>query len=74
MYLTGVPKNAGTANADIVDENTRRNVDNNAGRTIGIVTFLIIVNLEACKSDAASSKFASMFLNIPPIKMYANGA
>ena len=34
----------------------------------------IILCLGVFKIVAASSKFASMFLKIPPIKIYANGA
>ena len=42
-------------------------VETNAGATIGRVILLKILNLEAFKIVAASSRFASMFLKIPPI-------
>ena len=57
-----------TKNTDI-DANTKRIVEIIAGATIGRVILPKIFILEALRITAASSKFASIFLNIPPIKI-----
>ena len=55
-------------------EKTRSTVDMRAGVTIGSVILLSILNREALRTVAASSRFASMLRKIPPMSMYANGA
>ena len=64
----------GTVKDERLLEKTRSTVDMRAGMTIGSVTFLKILNLEAFNTVAASSRLASMFLNIPPMRRYAKGA
>ncbi len=48
---------------------TNKIVEIIAGATIGRVILLKILNLEALRIIAASSRLASIFLKIPPIKM-----
>ena len=74
LKLPSLFKNAGTVKLEIELEKTSKMVEIIAGATIGIVMRLKILNLLAFKIVAASSRLASMFLKMPPIKMYANGA
>ena len=53
----------------MADENVKMKVESTAGITIGTVIFHIILFLEVFKITAASSKLASIFLKIPPIRM-----
>ena len=69
LKLPSLFKNAGTVKLEIELEKTSKIVEIIAGATIGIVMRLKILNLLAFKIVAASSRLASMFLKIPPIKI-----
>ena len=68
-FITQVTEIRNDKGEDLELANTNNTVDSNAGITIGSVILLKILNLEAFKIVAASSKLASIFLKIPPIKI-----
>ena len=55
-------------------ENTSKIVLSIAGFTRGNVIRKIVFQCGVLRIVAASSKFASMFRKIPPMRIYANGA